>query len=526
MNRSDLLCAIIMTCGAGSTPLQSQSLSYVGEYLGGWGAWPGSAPASMSATGEWIAFVESDTVPCVGGVERISMIRPDGTGYRIVVDIPVLEDLEPDNETYIYELALDGEANQILFYWPHKTSQCLDFAPVHWYLADTQTGAASEITFNGEVVGFVSITDDGQSMAFKGYDPATGKWGFYRSAPDGSGAVLFHDASPWFAAGGRLSGDGTKFVFFASSAQICPCGTDFYAYDFETGVTTKLNRDLLSGFAGLQASFDGERIVLAASATFGVAADGTNFHVLAPTGGTAVTITRDGKFVIYAAAANSLHRVSWGGGPILDLGAGAGSGGPQPANWDGTVVAVRDKDYLVNLNVPLAVWFEKSPVLTTWGFGLPGTELTWDVGGKPGDSFLLAYALAPASVPFKGWGVLGLDPATLQVFAGGTVAGPNNVGQVRITLPMDLGLTAPVPVWFQAAVSSAAGTRLTNVTQFTLGDSASAMAAPPPTTVLGGGPRHDSHHSLPFEQRMRLEDPAVWMAERDAGLVTAVRMER
>ncbi len=114
----------------------------------------------------------------------------------------------------------------------------------------------------------------------------------------------------------------------------------------------------------------------------------------------------------------------------------------------------------------------------------------------------------------------------LQVFAGGTVAGPNNVGQVRITLPADLGLSAPVPVWFQAVVSSSAGTRLTNATQFTLGGSASATAAPPPAAVLGGGTRHRSHHSLPFEQRIRLEDPAVWMAERDAGIVTAVRVER
>jgi hypothetical protein len=44
---------------------------------------------------------------------------------------------------------------------------------------------------------------------------------------------------------------------------------------------------------------------------------------------------------------------------------------------------------------PLEVWLEDSPVLTTYGHMVTGSTVTIDVGGPPGDAFVVEVEVMP-----------------------------------------------------------------------------------------------------------------------------------
>jgi len=518
-------------------PTSSQALSNIGSYLEPWSLYPDFGPMAMTDNGEWIAVVESHGDGCSGMTfEQISMMRSDGTDHRVLVDSPALEALEPSFETQVYDLILSGNGESLVFRWPHKVDFCLEFGPEHWYRVDVKTGAVNEITFNGEVVGGVSLTDDGQTMAFQGYDPLTDNWDFYVANVDGTGAVKFLDRSAWYATYGKISGDGSKFVFYASNLGVCPCPAELLVYDFASdSLTTITPQPVPSGIGGFDISDDGQRVIYAGGPIYGVNSDGSDHHMIAPTGGSSATITGNGARVLYSSSSpdSSSFRVPWGGGAIVKAALFQGTPGKVATDDTGSLIAGWNVGS-GKIQDPLAVWFDLPAVLTTYGHGLPGTELAWDIGGTSGQPCMLAFAWAPASIPLKTYGVLGLDPASLQVLAAGTIGAPDNIHHVVVALPPSLAVPTPATIYFQALVLDPMGhgARLTNTTAFALPATSGATAGGWPGRVGSPWLRHPASAVQPSppasrspaeaELRLRLQDPACWRAEQRAGRATGV----
>lgn len=520
----------------------AQSISRIGDYLH-WSEHVHIMPMDITVDGSRAAFIESWGDGCGGTVlQRLSSIRSDGTDYLVHVPHKAMKQLKPNLESTCQALTMSGDGRWIAFVLDDAWS-CTLGGPWEWYLLDTATNAVQHLQWNGFRVGWVSFTDDGGTLAFKGWDPVLG-WGFYLASPSDPGAaVRFLDASAWFAAGGTISGGGTHFVFFGSQNSVCPCPAELFSFEFATAIQTTLTpAPTPLGLGSFDVAADGQRVVYSTGPVYGVLTDGTQHHQISNVWGSWLTSSTDGAWVVYWSDGLS-YRQPWVGGPELTFPAYTQSNA-SPSNADASIMP-RIFAGDATFEYPLCVWFEHTPVLTTYGYGLPDTPLTWDVGGSPGDTFLLLYSFGPAALPLKTWGTLGLDPATLGVVAAGVVGGPpQNIGQVQVQLgdellvtgasgvaavpgtpytvrvAADLEVLGPFDVWFQALVTSPEGKRLTNTTRFTFGlpdpDPHSSSFAATAAPRAGEGARQ---HCLPSAEdsetawlRLRNSDPAVWMA--------------
>ena len=515
-------------------PASAQSLSRIGLYLD-WDKSPVGMDMDITSDGSLIAFIESRGGGCSSwNYQRLSTIRSDGTDYRVLVGWLDMELLEPlGQETYTNTMTMSGNGEWLAFSLFSKVDLCALYGPIHWFLVEVATGAVQPLTFNGQPVGFVSFTTDGDTVAFKGFDPLLG-WGFYRADPaDLSGATRFLDVSGWFAAGGQISGDGSTYVWFGSQGAVCPCPASLYTHDFETGIDT-LVASPPSGVSVFDISHDGQRLVYCGSGCVAALADGTWSQSLSLLGFAGQSLSSDGEYVLGGDLEN-LVRAPWGAtlpNQVHDLQSGLGSTSAAPSSADASIVPGFDEGKFIPWG--LEVWFEHGPVLTTYGYGVADTPLTWDIGSEPGDSFVLFWGLAPAALPLKTWGTLGIDPGFLGLLGLGTVGGPpQNIAQVQALLPTDLALLAPLPLWFQALVETADGHRLTNTTRFTFGIPVPdpfgfpLMAEPPVGPGVAGQalPQPVGPGAVPSWERLRFEDPAVHFAARDAGQVITLPAE-
>jgi hypothetical protein len=190
------------------------------------------------------------------------------------------------------------------------------------------------------------------------------------------------------------------------------------------------------------------------------------------------TISRDGEYVFLFKHPNPV-RMSWDGtesvdvaaGHMLNLAGGSSNIAPAAISRNGGRCAFWADDYHLLLGPydPLCTWFEKTPVLATYGLGLPGSVLTWEVGGAPGSTFLLAWSPVPASIRLPLLGTLGLSPNHLRLLGSGTVTSVTNTGKQQVTLRPDLGVLTGATLHFQALSVDAVtvAKALTNTTTFT-----------------------------------------------------------
>ena len=521
--RGHLGVALVLALAAEARP---QFLSEIGFYFAPWGLAPDEGPVAMTDDGEWVVFVDSMLSGCSGLTwERINMIRTDGTDFRVVVDWPALEALEPSWESRVFDMLVSGDGRWIVFSMPQTLLECNDIPPLHQYLVEVETGAVEELLWNGQVVGSVSFTDDGERMAFVGYDPVTDRWDFYIREDGITTKFLVTEpyTGPFGSASGKLSGDGSKFLFEGSATGICPCPTQMYVFDFATEVVTPLpSQDLFLGVGGFDISDDGSRAVYASGPIFGVNTDGSGYHQVATVGGASTTIAGDGSRVLHSFWAPPLYHaawVPWEGGTSTIIPLYAGTVWSVPTDDTGTVIAGWDLQTSA-LIAPIAVWTEQSPILTSFGLGTPNSEFTFDVGGQRGDHYVLLASFAPGAVPLGSLGVLALDPGQLLVLATGSIPDDATQAQVTARVPPDLALLEPLPVHFQALVTSgllSEGT-LTNAPVFTLPvpEPAQEPLLAPDATRRSWGLAGERTLLDPVEQaRRRVQmDPAVWWRSR------------
>jgi hypothetical protein len=289
-------------------------------------------------------------------------------------------------------------------------------------------------------------------------------------------------------------------------------------------VATLTPAPLATGIAGFDVASNGQRVVYCGGPCVGLLSDGSGAHPIT-VGGACVSISGDGTYAF--GCSNGITRALWEGGPVTLLQSGYGSIWDTPSSADGTIVPSLD-DLGHDPHYPLAVWFEHGPILTTYGYGVADTPLSWDIGGATGDAYILLFSLGPAALPLKTWGTLGVDPARLGIVAAGAIDGPGSVGHVETLLPLELDLLAPVPLWFQALVATSAGNKLTNTTKFTFGV---PIPDPFPFDQVWDGPEPGRRHLRPPApddawQRLRFQDPAVWLAHEQAGLELTLTAER
>ncbi len=549
----------VLLLGLSWTAVQAQPISRIGTFLDPWGGL--FVSGDITADGKWLIFVESIGDGCSGvTLERLSMIRTDGTDHRVIIDWPEMELLEPDVETLIENLVISGDGRWAAFKWPHKfspVSVCSVVLPMHWYLVDLITGDVSEITFNGQVVSGVSFTNDGETMAFMGYDPSISDWDYFLSAPSANPTPetsrALGLASPLTMWPGKLSGDGSKFVFVQSVNTGC-CPANVYVHDVESGATIAVNpAPVQSGISIFDVSDDGQRVMYAGDCCWwGVGSDGSGHGGFLSGGGGATSgrLTRSGSHLVYSQKLpmKKTFRSPWGGSGPLTTVPLTGAGvllGTIPASADGTVIAGWDSNQPLSSGwAALVIWFDKPRVLTTYGHGTAGSTLTWDVGGAAGDSYLLAWSLLPGARPFKHYGTLGLDVASLQLLGAGVVSGADNVGKLTITIPESTVIPSPLPVHFQALVLSGPGVGgLTNTTAFTLQPGVAALSSAsggdagaqpavgphPHTAPIPASMSTSSVDPAPaigqppwmrraeWEHYLLAQDPSYWMAEQRAG---------
>lgn len=529
LNRLALAVASVLACGGS---VAGQSISKIGKFE----TWLSGAhgPVTMSADGEWIAYTQNNGGGTCNPTFRFAKIRTDGSEYRIIIDLVQLWSILPGS-TFPYRMSLTADGSMLYWWWPDDSlmTQCIGLAPLHTYRVDTESSVVEELFFNGQTVANLSHSDDGQVLVFMGWHPASGTYHWYKSGPDPSTAVEFLDPAPWSGTIGKVCGDGSKFVM-TGHGGFPNYTADVYVYDFERSHLDIVSPYSVNDIVGLDISGDGSRIVYAGSSPLlGVVSDGTDFHEVSPyaSGGSA-TITRDGNWVIHVydedggSTVYKTHRTAWDGSTTQAIEGWTPSFLSlfhSPTNADGSVLPV--------LTDPpnggaLSVWFEHTPVLTTFGYGTPGTPIRWDIGGEPGGSFLLLYAFGPASIPVGSKGTLLLDPASLQVLISGTIGGPPyNIGTLSLTIPPGAVIPFPFDLHSQALVKNAAGTNgtLTNSTIFEISGSAAAMAAgsgdpgpalqadvePARTAPVGAGPR--SPGAPPFDPIERQR----WLALMD-----------
>lgn len=512
----------------------AQGESVIGSFLAPWFDPAGFSGETLAMTpdGSLIAFVEGQgNCNLDSAIQRISIIRPDGTGYRIVVDTPVLDRLQPSSFTVIRILRFAGDGKTLAFMRHHKIQNCNIIGGPRWYLVDVESGRVDEFTFNNNAVGFLTFTDDGQTMAFKGYDPARQAWGYYTANEDGSDPELVLDTTPFGSSASQISGDGSKLLFI-DIQPVFPIPSNIYLLDIATGALTKLNPQSLNNISSGSLSTDGSRVVFGPSIgpTFTVDGNGANLQQILPGEAlVATTVTRDGQWIFFTAWFSGTpgpftYRMSWDGsimGPATNpFYGGGGRLSQQPVNADGSL-------HVSWTPFPfgsLAVTFFTPPILTTYGYGHPGEPLTWDVGGLPGDSYILAMSLGLAApgLPTQ-FGLLELDPARLTILASGTVGGPKNIGSFAVTIPTTL-LSLPLFVYSQALVQSpGGGGTLTNLTAVRLHDGPaaqdSASTAGWPVGVAGAQPPWPPANLTPQQRLQQLIqlDPELstqWRRER------------
>lgn len=444
-----------------------------------WGGAAAPGPLAMTPDGEWVVAVETAYVGCFPpDTQRIVKVRPDGTGHRVLVDYDVLQALKPSTLDAVTFLRVSGDGALAYFVMPaiYSTGAGCDYGPPAFHgLLDTDSGALREFAPDGLIAGLASWTDDGQTMAFKAINPATGTVWFYIGGPDGSGAVPLLDASGWLFSQGIISGDGSHFLVLAEHNQVAPIQGDVFVYDLRRGTRTKVTPASAPNLQTANLSADGTRVAYSHSGnTYVVNGDGTNHHLLS-TFATYGTITHEGEHV-FVGFADRYRRISWHGSEILDIpessihwGGGLQNLSFAPVRADGRVLAFWTDIMPLGPYAPLAVWFAETPVLCTYGSGLPGTVLTWEVGGTLDSSYLLAWSPVSASVRLPGLGTLGLSPSHLRLLGSGTVTSVTNTGKLQVTLPLDLGTATGATIYFQALVVDAVtgDKALTNTTTFT-----------------------------------------------------------
>lgn len=494
---SNLAVAIIGLVLALAPKSPSQAVSPIGDFLPEYwgGIHPG--PVTMTADGEWIVAVESYLITCYPPYyERIVRVRSDGTQREVLFDEDQMFALAGNKLTDTTFMRLSGDGSWAYFVRPGGwigQANCEYVLPSHGYLLDLRNGVVKDLAPDGLVSGAASWTDDGRTMAFSAIDPVSGnKVLFYVGGPDGTGATPFLDTSQWSYARGIISGDGSRFVFIVEHDNL---DDDVMIYDFRTGGVTKLTPSpIKNDVVSANCSADGERIVygiesstVSNASVYAVYADGSGHRKLHD-GALKGTITRDGEWVFIEAG--SFYRVSWDGSVVELLTGttgwpGEGVNSIKPAAIDATGSRAAFFTTIVPLgpSSPLAVWHEHTPVLTTYGYGAPGTPLRFDIGGEPGDSFLLASSPLSAHVPFRPWGVLELDPSRLVLLAGGVVGDWLNIGSVELQLPPDVWFAMDVPVHFQALVQHpGGGGALTNATTFVFPSTMVVTTPPVPGT--------------------------------------------
>jgi hypothetical protein len=540
--RLSFLSRLFLISGVCALPVAGQVRSPIGDYLQPYGGLTVAMNIAMTPDGEWIFFEESWGSGCSSGAfQRISMIHPDGTGYRVVLDEAVIAASQPTAaNSLIKDIRVSGDARWLAFSMPAKISvTCVELPPVYWYLVDVEAGAVQRFKWNGKQIGTVSYSDDGAKMVFQGYDAGTDSWWFHVGEPQGTtltNVTKFLDTSPWFTANGIISGDGSRFLF-AGTHNTFPFPSDAYLYEFESQRITKVSPEPVNDIWGLSLSGDGSRLLYAGAFSgpiFAMNSDGSDFHALpnVATFGSA-TLSRDGQRVFWADWTNgpASVRSTWDGREQVTIKGWTDTTAVAslPVNRDGSMMALVAQD--LGFWDPLGVWFDEGPVLTTYGYGTPGSTITWDIGGEEGDSFVLLWSLVPGSVRLPGYGLLSLEPSRMGILATGPVGGTDNIGKETVTLPPGLLVPAPVEIHFQALVLDAdrATGGLTNRTTFTVHDGGIAASATPTgedcqlstKPALGSGAPSFTPPAAPTpEERLRqmmLDDPSVWdrMGEPD-----------
>jgi hypothetical protein len=450
----------------------------------------------MTPDGEWIVAVETAFVGCFPpDTQRIAMVRPDGTDHRVLVDYPVLQALKPSTLDAIDLLRVSGDGARAYFVMPtiHSVGGGLGCGygpPAGFHLLDTESGALTDFAPDGLIAGDASWSDDGRVMAFKAINPQTQSPWFYIGGPDGSGAVPFLHANQWLLSKGILSGDGRHFLVVARSNVVAPILSDVYVYDIRRGTLVKVTPTPVPDIWAANLSADGSRVVYddGNGTTYAVNGDGTDHRVLVPALSMRPTISRDGEHVFLWKHPEGV-RMSWNGaesvpvagGYLLTMGGGFLNIAPAAISGNGDKCAFWADDYFLSLGPydPLCTWSRQTPVLGTYGQGLPGTVLTWEVGGTPGGSYLLAWSPVAASIRLPSLGMLGLSPTHLRILGGGTITSVTNTGKLEVTLPSDLGVVAGATLHFQALhVDAATGEKaLTNTTAFTFPAASTALPA-------------------------------------------------
>lgn len=532
MHRCRLGVLLLALCWLSVATTAAQSVSPIGKFLEPWGALFDGGCIAMTTDGGTIAFLETQGGCSTQTLQRISMIRPDGTGYRVVVDWPVLEALEEPlpGQTGIKQLRISGDGQWLSFWWPHayNPTNCSYVPPAHSYVVHVPTGAVTESRFNGLPTTLPSFTDDGQTMAFQGFDPALGDYRYYLSNPDGTGVVALLDPTQWLGSFGAISGDGSKLIIVGTIGGL-PYPSHVYLYDIVSGELAQVSAQPLDDIAGASVSRDGSRVVYGAynGPVYAVNGDGTDHHLitLSSTQGSA-TITRDGGHVFFTAW-NGVgvrdYRTAWDATGLVEINGwniGFWPVSHQPVDESGSLLAMMAP--AISPYQPLAVWFAEPPMLTTYGYGELDTTLTWDVGGAPGDRAILLFALGTVSpgLPLKSWGLLELAPRSLGILWSGLVMPPWDTASLALTIPASLDLPAPVDVHFQAIVMGADATKLTNRTTVTLQPAPSSIglhSARAGAAIVPSPMDRTIHGADPESTRLRWElvDPSF--AARSGG---------
>ena len=558
------IAAVVWLCLCATTTSLAQSTSAIGSFLQpGWsagqsgshsGLWIATGLVSMTRDGEWIAFVENDGAACDSSAydERISMMRTDGTGHRVIVDWPVLKALQPGQARIIQRIRLSPEGRRL--YFEQQTFSGCD--PVGYHIpfgVDVATGEVELSLHQGEPAYLMSYTDDGRRVVFWAFAPDLGSGHFFISDPGLEDPRPFLDVSRWWSAfHGKLSGNGSKFIFIVWHGSLWG---DVFVMDMSTAELTKVTPKPLPLVYSADISADGSRVVFghstSAGALYAVESDGSGLRQISEGAQANVaTLSRDGE-VIYArgwtvhsgvTSSGETNVYQWKDGALVGqfLGGGA-SGGPGMGHMaitaDGSLVACRQGLPPVGLN-PLMIRTNVLPAVTTYGFGDPDTPIHWDVCAAAGSDWVLAASLRKGLLPLPGVGDLLLSPEHLFVLDAGTISGPYNASTVTREIPVDAALPEVLPLHSQALVVSPEGeARLTNRTTFELhgGQAAAADVATSPNgserladTPAQGVPRNELKRrpSLwelsPAERlrRMELMDPSIaWRRER--GLLPA-----
>lgn len=437
----------------------------------------GEKPMAMTPDGSLVVWTERHKFGngCGLTMQRLSMIRGDGTGFRVLLDDAQLEALSPAPpgfSTRIISLAVSGDGATVAFGWPTVLdSSCNKSSPIRMHLLDIVSGEIHELEPDATIgVGNVSFSDDGERIAYWVWRQTEVEHvTALRSGP----AEYAKDIVTTLTTGelganfrGMLTGDGRSLVFAASESVLLDAPTEVYRLDLESGRLVKLSPAPLPAPVNVSASSDGKRVVYSrlvdstGVSIYGVDGDGTDLHVVHEGSlfGSAV-ITRDGEWVFFKAkdplpsTTHGVYRVAFGGGvaerlayaipePIFTSGEIK-----IPVNGTGSRLAHRA---FTSGDDPLTVAYFGDPVLTSYGTPAAGETMHVDVGGAAGSPWLLLASLHD-SVLRTPWGVLYLHPDRLLPIAAGTTQAPWNIATESFVIPPAATLSGAI-VHLQAMV--------------------------------------------------------------------------